>query len=159
MVSGHGFRHKELLQVLPFREYIRNHCPSSDDGLDMLDLDLVPLIFGSLAGRDRKADGRFMLVEVKHGRFNLADDYKQKRLLQMMHRLLRQADPDREHYIGCYVLNWDNPEGDLMRCPDCGKLMPKPEEGKPLAINSQDVTEGDFYAWITGLQHRRSLFE
>lgn len=133
------FRHPELLQQLPMRDYIRKHCPRPSAGLDVLDLDLVPLLFGALVGRQRSEDGKFMLVEVKHMRFPLT--YAQKRLLEMMHKLLRLGDPTHQHYIGCYLLGWDD------------------TNNKPLALNSNDINEAEFVDWITGRLYWRSLFE
>ena len=124
------FRNPDKFQVLPIREYIRNHCPGPRAGLVVEDLDLVPLIYGPLVGRHRNADGKFMLVEVKHPGFGLG--YAQKRVFALVDRLLRKGDPAGDFYIGFYILNWDN------------------NTNKPVALNGYSCDEAMFQDWLTG---------
>jgi len=124
------FRNPDKYQVLPIREYIRKNLPSGDQGLVVEDLDLVPLMFSKLVGRAYNADGKFMLVEVKEPGHTV--DYSQRRLFEMMDRLLRIADPDGEYYIGFYLLRWNN------------------IRNLPVDINGKACTEQEFKDWMTG---------
>lgn len=139
MASGHIFRNPDKVQQLPFRDYIREHCPGASAGLSVLDLDLVPLLFGQMVNRPKNADGKFMLVEIKSDRAAL--NYAQQRLLTMMHRLLRKADPEGLHYIGTYLLQWDT------------------ETNSPARINGEPIDGAEFVRWITGDLNLPSLFD
>ncbi len=68
------------------------------------DLDLVALTYGALISRPKEADGKFRFIEIKeaHG----AMGYAQQRVFGLIHRLLRQADPQREYYDGFYLVKW-----------------------------------------------------
>lgn len=124
------FRNPDKFQVLPIREYIRAQCPRPNEGLVVEDLDLVPLIYGPLVGRPKDADGKFMLVEIKHTGYGIG--YAQARLFSMMDKLLRIADPMKKHYIGFYVLNWDS------------------NANKPIALNNKPCDDNYFKQWLTG---------
>lgn len=139
MASGHVFRNPDKVQQLPFRDYIREHCPGARDGLSVLDLDMVPLLFGNMVGRPSKADGKFMLTEIKANGAKL--NYAQERLLMLMHRLLRQADPDKKFFIGSYLLHWDY------------------DTNKPASLNYKRISDADFQQWITGKLDWPSLFD
>lgn len=138
-MSEHVFRNPDIVQQLPFRDYIREKCPGASQGLSVLDLDLVPLLFGSIIGRPKNADGKFMLVEIKKAYVGL--NYAQQRLLQMMHRLFRQADPGQQHYIGCYLLHWNY------------------DTNEPAALNNNAISTELFKRWITGKQYIASLYD
>lgn len=138
-MSEHIFRNPGLVQQLPFRDYIREHCPGASQGLSVLDLDMVPLLFGGIINRPRHADGQFMLTELKMVGVGL--NYAQGRLLKMMHSLLRKADSLQEYYIGCYLLHWDY------------------EANRPVALNAQPISPELFVAWITGQQYIQSLYD
>jgi len=138
-MSEHVFRHPDLVQQLPFRDYIRENCPGASQGLSVLDLDLVPLLFGQIIGRPKNADGKFMLTEIK--KVGVPLNYAQGRLLMMIHNLLRKSDPQQEHYIGSYLLHWDY------------------EDNSPVAINGIPATSDLFREWITGGRYIRSLYD
>jgi len=138
-MSEHVFRNPDIVQQLPFRDYIRENCPGASQGLSVLDLDLVPLLFGSIIGRPKNADGKFMLVEIKKAYAEL--NYAQARLLQMMHRLFRQADPEQRHYIGCYLLHWNY------------------DTNEPAALNNDAISTELFKRWITGDLYIASLYD
>lgn len=138
-MSEHVFRNPDLVQQLPFRDYIRDNCPGASQGLSVLDLDLVPLLFGGIINRPRDADGQFMLVELK--KVGVGLNYAQARLLKMMHTLLRKADSIQEYYIGCYLLHWDY------------------DTNRPIALNSHSISAELFLAWITGKQYVQSLYD
>jgi len=138
-MSEHVFRNPDKVQQLPFRDYIRDNCPGASQGLSVLDLDLVPLLFGQIIRRPKNADGQFMLVEIKAAGSEL--NYAQGRLLQMMHRLFRQADPKQENYIGCYLLHWDY------------------DRNLPSMLNWKPIGADMFREWITGKQYIASLYD
>jgi len=96
-------------------------------------------MFGNMVGRPRNADGKFMLVEIKNVGAKL--NYTQKRLMQMMHKLFREADPQQKHYIGCYLLTWDH------------------SNNVPVSVNNASITEQQFTKWITGQLYLDSLFD
>lgn len=139
MASGHIFRNPDKVQQLPFRDYIREHCPGARDGLSVLDLDMVPLLFGELVNRGKNDDGKFMLTEIKNDGAQL--NYAQKRLLHLMHKLLRSADPEKKFYIGCYLLHWDH------------------AQNLPAKINNRRIDEETFKRWMTGKLELPSMFD
>lgn len=124
------FRNPDKLQVLPFREWMRSNLPNGQQGMVVEDLDVVPLLFGGLVGRGYNDHGKFMLVEIKSCGFGMT--YPQKRLFGMMDTLLRFADPKAQHYMGCFLVWWNN------------------EANMPVAINLQPCTEVEFALWMQG---------
>lgn len=102
------FRLKDELQVLPFREWIRENLPHGRSGVVVEDLDLVIRLYGEHHGTD--ATGKFMLIELKFG--NATPGYAQERTFGLMDSLLRQADPERRRYLGYFIVNYDNTDWD-----------------------------------------------
>lgn len=102
------FRNPEYVQVLPYREWMRQNAPSGRDGIVLEDLDLVVLRFGPAHGRPYYADGMFILVEIKYRDtlFTNPRNYAQWRTFGLMDRLLRAGDPMRKHYLGFYYVQW-----------------------------------------------------
>lgn len=109
---------------------MRDNLPNGKQGMVVEDLDVVPLLFGGLVGRGYNDHGKFMLVEIKSVGYGMT--YPQKRLFGMMDTLLRFADPHGKHYIGCFLVWWDN------------------EANRPVAINMQPCTEDEFSLWMQG---------
>ncbi len=138
-MSNHVFRNPDLYQQLPFRDYIRQHCPGANAGLIVTDLDMIVNHIGALVGRRRNDDGRILLVELKDMGADL--NYSQSRTMQLMHKLMRKADPERKFYGGSYLLHWDN------------------KNNVPCRINSKPITEQQFNDWITGKLEIPSLFD
>ncbi len=109
---------------------MRLNLPNGKQGMVLEDLDLVPLLFGNMLGQKYHEHGKFMLVEMKSWGYSMS--YPQKRLFGMMDALLRFADSHGKHYMGCYVVWWDN------------------EENRPAAINMQPCSDAEFIQWIEG---------
>lgn len=130
------FRNPDIVQELPFRTWMRDHLPSGNQGVVIEDLDLVVLHFGPRIGREYDADGKFMLVEVKHQRKNM--DYPQRRLFGMIHRLLRQTDPEENHYVGFYLMHW---EDNFAR------------------VNGRQLSEGGLRSFLLGEDDIPSMFD
>lgn len=130
MNSKPVFRNGDKLQVLGYREWIRDNCPNGRQGMVVEDLDLVPLMFGPMIGRVYNDHGQFMLVEIKNAGYGL--QYPQKRLFGMMDCLLRFSDPDLKFYLGFYLVWWDH------------------ANNKPAAINMQPCTEAEFVEFMQG---------
>ena len=103
------FRHPGLLQVLPWREWIRQEMPSGPEGLVAEDLDLVVRRF-----THHDPVGRFMLVELKHGEVGLGK--AQVMTFGLVDGLLRIADPEGWRYLGYYLLHY--PGLDWEECAD-----------------------------------------
>lgn len=139
MTSKLVFRNPDLVQQLPFRDYIREHCPGPGGGLVVTDLDLIVNQFGALVGRGRDEDGRIFLTELKTA--GTALNYAQNRTMQLMHKLMRLGDPERKHYGGAYLLHWDN------------------ENNKPTAINWRPITEQQFQDWMSGKIEIPSMYD
>lgn len=139
MANGLVFRNPDKVQQLPFRDYIRDRCPGPSGGLVVTDLDLIVNQFGPLVGRHKDADGRIYLVELKASGTGL--NYAQSRTMQLMHKLMRAADPAHKFYGGCYLLHWDY------------------EKNVPTRINNLPVTEQQFLDWMTGKYEVASLFD
>ena len=98
------FRNPDKVQVLEWREWMRENMPTGREGFVAEDLDLVVRRYGSL--EHGSGDGRFMLIEVKQ--CNATIGYAQKRTFGLIDRLLRLGDPDSKHYIGFYLINWNS---------------------------------------------------
>jgi hypothetical protein len=98
------FRHPDRLQLLSYREFLREHLPTGAEGCVVEDLDLVIRLHGPRYGTD--ATGKLMLVELKFG--NACLDWAQQWTFRLMHQLLRDKDPSRERYLGYFVVNYDN---------------------------------------------------
>lgn len=139
MANGLVFRNPDKVQQLPFRDYIRERCPGPSGGLVVTDLDLIINQFGPLVGRKKDDDGRIYLVELKAA--GAALNYSQSRTMQLMHKLMRIADPARKFYGGSYLLHWDY------------------ERNIPVRINGKPVTEQQFTDWMTGKLEIPSLFD
>lgn len=91
-----------IAQILPFREYLRHHLP--ENGLVLTDLDLVCRTYG--AQNDTDQIGRFCLIELKYGAAQMSRG--QENTFALMTRLLRQADPKRERFLGFYLVQYSD---------------------------------------------------
>jgi len=138
-MSNHVFRNPDLYQQLPFRDYIRQHCPGANAGLIVTDLDMIINHIGALVDRRRDEDGRISLVELKD--ISTALNYTQSRTMQLMHKLMRASDPEHKFYRGSYLLQWDN------------------KNNVPCRINGKPVTEQEFVDWMIGKLEIPSLFD
>jgi hypothetical protein len=101
-MSNHKFRNPDKLQVLPFREWIRDVLPSGSKGTVVEDLDLVVRVYGRKHGTD--ATGKFMLIELKHG--NSWIGVAQKKTFGLIDNLLRTADPFGKRYTGYFIIQY-----------------------------------------------------
>lgn len=98
------FRNPDKLQQLPYRDYLRENFPSGADGYVVEDLDVVLRTYGT---RFRSDDtGRVMLIELKYHPHWIGP--AQQRTFGLIHQLMRKGDPDRERYLGYYVVWHDN---------------------------------------------------
>lgn len=102
------FRNPDILQVLPFREWLRNKMPNGYFGFVVEDLDLVIRWFGRNYGFDSR--GAFMLIDLKYGNKGL--DVAQEKTFGLMDALLREADPDQERYLGFYLIQYTDDDWD-----------------------------------------------
>lgn len=102
-----SFMNPELFQVLPWREWMRDELPSGPEGWVAEDLDLVVRTY-----TQSDPVGRFMLVELKHGKTGLGR--AQVMTFGLVDRLLRAADPEGRRYLGYYLLQY--PEQEWERC-------------------------------------------
>jgi hypothetical protein len=78
--------------------------PSGSEGFVTEDLDLVVRLFGAKYNTD--ATGKFMLIELKHG--NAQPAIAQQKTFGLIDSLLRKADPNKQRYLGYFILNYDN---------------------------------------------------
>ena len=106
------FGEHKLFPRTPLREWIREHIPGPEDGYVAEDLDLIFLRYGKAIGKDKNADGQFILCEWKLGRQELP--YSQQRTFGLMDRLLRLADPNKQFYQGFYYICWDGKSSGLL---------------------------------------------
>lgn len=100
------FRNPDKYQVLKWRDWGRKNLPTASNGMVLEDLDLVALTYGALVQRPNNADGKFRLIEIKEAHGEMG--YAQKRVFGLMHKLFRQADPQREYYDGFYLVRWND---------------------------------------------------
>lgn len=98
------FRHPDLYQVLPWREWIRENIPNGSSGYVAEDLDLIIRRYGKAA--DGNPDGRFMFIEIKYP--GAVMGHAQRMTFGLIHRLLRKADPEHEWYVGFYLVHWND---------------------------------------------------
>ena len=103
------FRNGDKIQVLPFREWLRNKMPNGKMGFVVEDLDLVIRWFGLNYGFD--GQGAFMLTELKFGSAQLG--IAQEKTFGLMNSLLRAADPNYERYLGFYLIQYTHEDWDL----------------------------------------------
>ena len=113
----------------PLREWIRKHIPAPSAGYVAEDLDLIFLRFGKIIGRDKNADGQFILCEWKLAWKPLP--YSQQRVFGLMDKILRKGDPSGTYYQGFYYICWD------------GKT-------EPVWLNNNRVAIADFQAFLLG---------
>lgn len=106
------FGEHPLFPRTPLREWIRLHTPSAKDGYVAEDLDLIFLRYGKAIGKDRDADGQFILCEWKMGKRELP--YPQRRVFGLIDRLLRLGDTTKKYYQGFYYINWDGKDNNLL---------------------------------------------
>lgn len=97
------FRHPELVQVLPWRELLRELLPSGGAGCVVEDLDLIVRLYPPLVEPEAHP-GRMALVEIKQHGATLG--WAQRRTFGQLDALLRRGDPDGRHYRGFFVLGW-----------------------------------------------------
>lgn len=123
---GHG-------EELPLRWFIRERCPSPDDGLIAEDLDLV------LRTTVRSPLGQFRLVEHKHGTAPIKT--AQAMTFGLMDALFRVADPAGEHYDGWYVLR--------TRAPTEGEGVDYFDNLDMFQVNTVRLTKPEFIEWVS----------
>ena len=99
-----AFRNPDKFQLLPFREWCREHLPPGNEGIVIEDLDLLVRHFGAEHGTD--AIGRFMLCELKFDTSMIGT--AQRRTFGLLDGLLRAGDKDGDRYLGYYIINYDN---------------------------------------------------
>lgn len=136
------FRNPDTHQVLPLREYLRHKLPPGPAGCVVEDLDLLVRHFGTNYGLD--ATGRFMLIEQKHPGYFI--EGAQVWTFRLVHDTLRKGDPNRERYVGYYVLNiaFDDDKNPIF----------------PVTVNRSHVLEEDkFGQWLNGALVLPSMFD
>ena len=109
------FRHPDKVQLLLFREYLRQNMPSSSDGYVVEDLDLVIRAFQpsrpSKFQFQTDDEGKFRLIELKYGNAWITNG--QRRTFGLMDRLMRVGDPDRKRYLGYFVVQYSHEDWNL----------------------------------------------
>jgi hypothetical protein len=89
----------------PFRDWIRENCPTGRNGVVVENLDLVVNVFGKQIGRTHNEDGRIKLIEKKMKGRKM--NYAQTRTFGLLNKLLIQSDPERKYYRGLYTISVD----------------------------------------------------
>jgi hypothetical protein len=128
-MSDHRFRNPDKLQQLPFRDWLRAGFPNGSDGFVVEDLDLVIRLYGPNYGSDRQ--GRFMLLELKHG--TKPAGTSKLRTFGLMDHLLRQADPSAIRYRGFFIVRTNTDDWD-----QCDNFI----------VNGHDLGPESFRSWI-----------
>lgn len=100
------FRHPDMFQVLPWREWLRKELPPGHEGWVAEDLDLVVKSFSP-----DDPIGRFMLLELKYRNTKL--NRAQEMTFGILDYLLRKADPNRRVYCGYHLLRYPNERPEL----------------------------------------------
>ena len=140
------FRNPDKVQVLTWREWMREELPAPREGMVIEDLDLLVLRFGSLECRNYKDDGKFLLAEVKIKDAQI--NYAQQRVWKLLHTLLRKSDTNQSYYQGFYLIQWFD--------------LPK-EDNKNfnffVKVNDRKLEIDDFKAFLLGKVEIKSLFD
>lgn len=93
-------------QLLKFREYIRAALPGfgNGNGFVALDLDLIVRTYGVEYNTDQS--GKFCLIELKYGTAQMTRG--QENTFSLITKLLRQADPKKERFLGFYLVQYSD---------------------------------------------------
>jgi len=130
-MSTHTFRNPDIVQVLDYREFIRDHCPNASQGFVALDLDLLIRHYGHEYGTD--AEGKFRLIEIK--RNNARPTMAQQRTFRLIDEMLRSTSGDHAHrYEGFFVINTEDDWDDV----------------EAFTVNGQTLSREQFIAWLNG---------
>jgi hypothetical protein len=105
------FRNPGLFQVYKFRDWIRDKLPNGPNGCVVEDLDLVIRVYGPNFHSD--GTGKFMLIELKF--WGSWIQTAQKNTFGLIDHLLRRADPNKERYLGYFVINYNDEDWDQSR--------------------------------------------
>jgi len=93
--------------LCPFCEWIRKEFPKGPEGYVSEDTDRTIRIFKSKKFPEEDEMGRFMDIELKH----ISKGYIKKAQVMtfgLKDALLRKADPERQRYMGFYLLVMDD---------------------------------------------------
>lgn len=90
------------IQRDPLRDLIRERFPTSKQGWNVIDCDLIVCLFGVALERDRDSDGWMIEFEAKKNGAELK--YAQKRIMCLRDRLMFAADPSGKHWGGTWLL-------------------------------------------------------
>lgn len=127
-MSEHVFRNDQLLQTLPYREYMRRRFPNGREGFVVEDLDLLVRVYGRRYQTDET--GRVMFTELKFG--NAWIGTAQANTWKPIHLNMRRGDPSRTFYRGFYVVQYDKDDW----------------EEASFRINRQPVSRDDFHRFL-----------
>lgn len=102
------FNHPDLVQVLPFREYLRQHMPTAQEGYVVEDLDLALRVYQpnkpTPFNFQTDAEGKLRLIELKYGKAWITPG--QQRTFGLIDKLMRLGDPNKERYLGYFVVQY-----------------------------------------------------
>lgn len=123
----------------PIRTWFRERGLVGREGLNIQDLDIAINCFGKLIGRNHSEDGRIKLIETKVdiGWIEPKMTYAQRRTFELLHKLLRSADPGARFYRGLYTVStplckkseeFNNVNFDVTSHPDGNKKIMDPKE-------------------------------
>lgn len=90
------------IQRDPLRDAIRDQFPTSKEGWNVNDVDLRVCLFGDALNRPINADG--WLIEFEAKKNGAALKWSQACVMKLFDRLAAQADADRKHWGGCWLL-------------------------------------------------------
>ena len=114
------FRHPDVLQQLPFRDWIRQNLPGPKAGYVVEDLDLVIRVYGDNFSSD--STGKFMLIELKKHPANIG--HAQWMTFGLIDRLLKSS-PEGYRYKGYYVIQYTVEHWDYSQFHVNGIHLPK----------------------------------
>ena len=90
------------IQRDPLRDAIRDQFPTSKEGWNVNDVDLRVCLFGDALKRSLNDDG--WLIEFEAKKNGAALKWSQACVMKLVDRLAAQADVDRKHWGGCWLL-------------------------------------------------------
>lgn len=132
------------------REWLRHAIPNAASGFVLEDLDLIVRFYDRRSYEKYSAYGRYLKVENKWNSDQMPTG--QRMTHEFEHKLLRKADPERQYYVGFYLINW----------PSLPMVEGEPAEidfSKKPRVNGTELTWQELTDFLTFKKFLPSLFD
>lgn len=102
-------RNPEIVQRLPYRDWIRTNLPEGSEGFVCEDIDLVVRVYSWKFKTD--SIGKFMFIELKYQTSKI--ETAQKMTFGLIDKVCRQGDPEKKRYAGYFVVQYADNDWDV----------------------------------------------